>query len=130
MAVRPSSENCAPMSAPLSSDATRLWHRTGPPILVLRGLGQGLEFAAFVLFARRLGAAEFGRLSVAFLACRYAGLVADWGASIRGARDVAIARHRRAVPGLGRRRHPVTLGLAGASPGVVGGVGLWSRAPL
>jgi O-antigen/teichoic acid export membrane protein len=59
------------------------------PLTALRIFGQGTEFVGWVLFARALGTSHFGDLSIAFLACRYGGLVADWGASFRGPRDVA-----------------------------------------
>lgn len=62
--------------------------------MALRLLGQGAEFLALALLARRLGPSEFGQLAVGYLACRYAGLVADWGASIAGTRDVATSTGR------------------------------------
>jgi O-antigen/teichoic acid export membrane protein len=83
------------------------WRRLGLPLLVTRVLGQGLEFAAFALLARALGPADFGRLSLAFLACRYAGLVGDWGASIRGVRDTADP-HGGSTSQLIRRRSRMT----------------------
>jgi O-antigen/teichoic acid export membrane protein len=67
----------------------RTWRRIAGPLFFLRAAGQGLEFIGWVLLARRLGTSEFGVLSVAFLLARYAGLVADWGASIGGSREVA-----------------------------------------
>jgi O-antigen/teichoic acid export membrane protein len=54
-----------------------------------RVAGQACEFLGFLLLARRLGASAFGQIAVPFLICRYAGLIADWGANLRGARDVA-----------------------------------------
>lgn len=48
-----------------------------------------VELVAWLLFARTLGAADYGRLSVAFLAARWLGLVSDWGAAQHGSRDVA-----------------------------------------
>jgi O-antigen/teichoic acid export membrane protein len=68
---------------------SRTWRRIAGPLFVLRAAGQVLEFIGWVLLARRLGTSEFGVLSVAFLLARYAGLVADWGASIGGSREVA-----------------------------------------
>ncbi|MFN8039396.1 MAG: polysaccharide biosynthesis C-terminal domain-containing protein [Acidimicrobiales bacterium] len=59
------------------------------PLLGLRGMGQLLEFLGWIVIARRLGASVFGELAIAFLIARYAGLVADWGASVRGVRDAA-----------------------------------------
>jgi O-antigen/teichoic acid export membrane protein len=74
-------------------------------------MGQGTEFLAFVIFARRLGTADFGRLAVAFIICRYAGLIADWGASVRGPRDVAANRAPAQVRALVRRRELATAAL-------------------
>lgn len=87
------------------------WARIAGPLFTLRALGQGLEFVAWVVLARRLGASTLGEVSIAFLVARYAGLVADWGASISGSREVArddalrtrsraLIRHRRRVAGL------------------------------
>lgn len=82
------------------------WRRIAGPYTVLRVSGQGLEFLAFVVFARSLGTAEFGVLSVGYLVARYAALVADWGVSVRGPRDVVhasedtitmLVRHRERV---------------------------------
>ncbi len=55
----------------------------------MRVLGQGTEFIAFIVFARRIGSENFGSFWLAFLLCRYGGLLGDLGASLRGARDVA-----------------------------------------
>lgn len=65
------------------------WRRIAGPLFMLRAVGQGLEFLGWVVLARRLGASTLGVLSIAFLIARYAGLLADWGASIGGPRDVA-----------------------------------------
>lgn len=65
------------------------WLRVTTPMAGLRMAGQGMEFAGWALLARQLGTTGFGGLSVAFLVARYAGLVADWGAAMRGSRDVA-----------------------------------------
>jgi len=48
---------------------------------------------------------------VAFLVCRYAGLVADWGASLRGVIDVSAERDSASILALVRRRTWVTLAL-------------------
>ncbi len=94
------------MTAP-SGGNTR-WRRVGLPLLLMRVLGQGMEFGGFVFLARQLGTTDFGRLSVAFLICRYVGLVADWGASVRGVRDVAADSQPLSIDGLLRRRRLVT----------------------
>lgn len=91
---------------------TRGWLRVGLPFLLLRLAGQATEFAAFVVLARAIAPHDFGRLSVAFLVARYLGLVADWGASIRGARDVARGDEDTAVAALMRRRVVASVGLS------------------
>jgi len=93
-------------------------------------VGQGTEFVAFVLLARRLGTADFGRLSVAFLACRYLGLVGDWGASVRGVRDVAAGRHPDSIRALDHRRRLVTAVLVAAALAGFTGFGRLALAPL
>ena len=85
------------------------WGRVTAPLMGTRVLGQGLEFVSWILLARRLGASGFGSLSVAFLVCRYAGLVADWGASVRGARDVASPLFAAQVAALVRQRAAVAI---------------------
>ncbi|MFZ4518970.1 MAG: lipopolysaccharide biosynthesis protein [Microthrixaceae bacterium] len=86
--------------------------RTALPLAVLRVAGQGGEFLAVVLLARNLGPGAFGVLSVGFLVARYGGLVADWGASIRGSRDVAARAGTGALRGYVRWRALVGVGLA------------------
>ena len=66
-----------------------LWRRIAGPLFLLRAAGQGFEFLGWVILARRLGASTLGVLSIAFLIARYGGLLADWGASVGGPRDVA-----------------------------------------
>src|SRR3954465_3877893 len=66
-----------PMTEP---SMAKRWRATTLPYLALRGGGQAAEFVGWVILARRLGTEAFGELAVAALACRYAGLVADWGA--------------------------------------------------
>ena len=116
------------MATPTTSP--RPWHRVGLPLLVLRLLGQGAEFVGFVVLARRLDPSDFGVLSVAFLAARYGGLVGDWGASVRGVRDVAALASPAAVRSLQRRRIEVTLGLAALYIAVVVVAGQPGLAPL
>lgn len=65
-----------------------------------------------MVLARHLGAASFGETSVAFLVCRYGGLIADWGATFRGARDVAGSASAAEVTALLRLRALVGTGLA------------------
>ncbi len=80
------------------------WRSVAVPLAALRLTGQAAEFAGWVVLARRLGSGTFGEVSVAFLLARYAGLVADWGASFRGARDVAAAGRHGSVRGYVRKR--------------------------
>ena len=103
------------------------WRRVGAPLLGTRLSGQALEFVGFVILARRLAPADFGRLSVAFLLARYSGLFADWGASIRGVRDVARDDDPSAIHALVRRRELVTFVLV---PVYVAGAVLAGRATL
>ncbi|MDP9074793.1 MAG: polysaccharide biosynthesis C-terminal domain-containing protein [Actinomycetota bacterium] len=90
----------------------RRWSATTAPYLALKGIGQGLEFLGWVVLARRLGAEPFGVLAVATLVCRYGGLIADWGASISGVRDVAQGQRPGVVRALERRRWETALPLA------------------
>jgi O-antigen/teichoic acid export membrane protein len=89
----------------------RRWWATTAPYLVLKSGGQATEFAGWVFLARRLGTESFGVLAVAMLVCRYGGLIADWGASISGAREVAQGRNPGAVRALERRRRQTVLPL-------------------
>ncbi len=78
-----------------------------------RTAAQALEFGAWLVLARRLGPEPVGVLAVAMVVLRIAGLVGDWGAAFRGAREVAA--HGLSSPivvGLVRRRERVSLGLA------------------
>ncbi len=93
------------------ASAPRSLRQVAVPLGAMRGAGQALEFVGFVLLARRLGPTQFGELSVAYLICRYAGLVADWGASLQGTRDVARGRPAGAIHALVRHRTLVTIGL-------------------
>ena len=79
---------------------------------MLRVSGQGLEFLGFVVLARRLAPSDFGTLSVAFLIARYGGLVGDFGASVRGVRDVAALATPNALRSYQRRRVEVTAAAA------------------
>ena len=85
--------------------------RTTGPLLGLRLVGQGAEFLAIVVFARRLGPAMFGAFSVAYLICRYLGILADWGATIHGSRQVAASATESEIGGLIRWRQ-ITTGCA------------------
>jgi O-antigen/teichoic acid export membrane protein len=82
----------------------RSWHRLAAPYAMLRLSGQGLEFVGWVLLARRLAPGPFGELAIAFLVCRYLGVIADWGAQWRGPRDVAARGRLGSVRALVRRR--------------------------
>jgi O-antigen/teichoic acid export membrane protein len=78
----------------------------------LRLSGQAFEFAGWALLARRLGTSAFGDLAVAFLLARYAGLIADWGASFRGARDVAAEGRHGSIGAFVRKRRRTAIVLA------------------
>jgi O-antigen/teichoic acid export membrane protein len=111
-------------------DSPRPWRSVGLPLLILRLAGQGLEFIGFVVLARRLAPGDFGTLSVAFLIARYGGLVGDWGASVRGVRDVAALASPAAVRSLQHRRTLVTLALAGGYVAVALATGHAALVPL
>jgi O-antigen/teichoic acid export membrane protein len=100
------------------------------PLTVLRAGGQALEFFGFIVLARQLGTADFGVLSVAFLVCRYGGLIADWGASLKGARDVAAGSGHEDIHSLVRRREIVSVLLALAYVVAVVALGLPGLTPL
>src|ERR1700704_3094992 len=97
---------------------------------MLRAGGQALEFLGFIVLARRLGTEDFGALSVAFLMCRYGGLVADWGASLKGTRDVAAGNGHDDIHALVRRREIVSAGLAVAYVAAVVALGFPGLVPL
>jgi O-antigen/teichoic acid export membrane protein len=97
---------------------------------VLRAGGQALEFFGFIVLARRLGTEDFGALSVAFLVCRYGGLIADWGASLKGTRDVAAGHGHDDIHALVRRREIVSAGLALAYVAAVVALGFPGLVPL
>ncbi|MGI8983240.1 MAG: lipopolysaccharide biosynthesis protein [Acidimicrobiales bacterium] len=88
------------------------WRAVTGPLLFVKVFGQAAEFGGWVVLARRLGAADFGLVAVAFLVCRYAGLLADWGASLRGVMDVAAERSSAGIRALVRRRSWLTLALS------------------
>ena len=69
-----------------------------------------MELLGWILIARQLGPSSFAVLSIGFLVARWGGLLADWGAAQRGARDVA-ARDHDAVAALVRTRLAITLTL-------------------
>jgi O-antigen/teichoic acid export membrane protein len=88
------------------SSAAAPWQERRLLVVALRLLGQVLEFLAWVVLARRLPAEVLGELTVAFLACRYGGLLADWGARYSGMRHVAAGLPLAGLrPLLRRRRH-------------------------
>ena len=92
--------------------AGRRWRRLAGPLLFMKGSGQILEFVGWVILARRLGAGPFGEIAIAFLVARYIGVLADWGAAIRGARDVVRDdAHMSVSRSLIRRRNELTAGL-------------------
>lgn len=88
------------------------WRERRTVVVVLRLVGQALEFLAWVLLARRLPGQTLGDLTVVFLACRYGGLIADWGARYSGMRDIAAGLPLAGILPLLRRRERLTAGLA------------------
>lgn len=74
-----------------------------------RVAAQGLEFGVWLVLARRLGASDVGVLAVAMVLLRMGGLLGDWGAAFRGAREVAsLGVSSPVVVGLVRRRERVS----------------------
>jgi O-antigen/teichoic acid export membrane protein len=118
------------MAQSVQAAGPRTWRQVGLPFLILRVAGQAGEFAGFVVLARALAPQAFGRLSVVFLVARYLGLVGDWGASVRGARDVARGDDRATVDALLRRRLHVSLALTVAFAAVTTAVAGWALALL
>lgn len=87
--------------------------------VVARGISQALEFLAWIVFARRLGASAVGLIAVAAVTARLLGLLGDWGATWRGPRDVAAhGRGSPVVVSLVRLRELVSASLA-VSMGIV-----------
>ncbi len=86
---------------------------------ITRFSAQILEFAAWVILANRLDVDDLGVVAIGVLSARYAGQIADWGALLRGPRE--IARHGRtsAVVSsyirLRRRLSALTLGVLAAA---------------
>jgi O-antigen/teichoic acid export membrane protein len=106
------------------------WRQRRAALVGLRLLGQGLEFLAWVVLARRLPPETFGHLSVVFLACRYGGLVADWGARYSGMRSVAAGLPLAALRPLLRRRERLAAGLGAAFVVAVAASGYVAMLPL
>jgi O-antigen/teichoic acid export membrane protein len=57
--------------------------------IALRILAQGSEFGAWILLAHRLPIHTLGELAIAYLVCRYAGLIGDLASPFAGVRAVA-----------------------------------------
>ena len=95
-----------PCTAPTYSQR---WRSLAAPYATLRVSGQATEFLGFLVLARVLEPSGFGEVSIAFLICRYAGLIGDWGAITRGSRDVAAAGRHGSTRVYVRHRTMVTL---------------------
>lgn len=91
---------------------TRRLSRVAGPYSILRVAGQVAEFIGFLVLARRLEPTSFGILSIAFLVCRYAGVIGDWGALTRGSRDVAAEGLHGSIHSYVRHRNLVSSGMA------------------
>ncbi|MCU1496688.1 MAG: polysaccharide biosynthesis protein [Acidimicrobiales bacterium] len=126
----PLPDPAVPSPTPQDPAIGRRWRATTLPYLVLRGGGQAAEFVGWLVLARRLGSTSFGELAVGVLVCRYGGLLADWGASIRGVRDVAGGRHAGTMRRLNRRRSVTTAVLAATYVAVTLGLGVARLTPL
>lgn len=87
---------------------------TASPLAALRIAGQAAEFLGIATLGRRYGASDFGVISVAYVVARYAGLVADRGASLTAARDFALSSNpwpQVAYRLASRRRAALTLAM-------------------
>jgi O-antigen/teichoic acid export membrane protein len=100
------------------------------PYVTLRSIGQGVEFIGWLVLARRLDPAGLGELTVAFLLCRYAGLVADWGAIGRGARDVSAEGRHGSIRAYLRLRTSIAVALSGLGLVLFAVTGHIALAPL
>lgn len=83
--------------------------------MAARLAAQGFELGAWIVLARRLAVGDLGLLAVALVVTRVGGLIGDWGAAQRGAREVA--RHGAGSPvvaALIRRRALVSGAVAAA----------------
>lgn len=99
-------------------------------LVAVRLLGQALEFLGWVVLARQLQAEALGEVTVAFLLCRYAGLLADWGARYRGVREVAAGAPLTSLAPLLVRRERLVAVLAVAVTGVAVAGGQTALLPL
>jgi len=97
------------MSSRPASGYFERWRSVAVPYTALRVGGQASEFLGFLILARRLEPSGFGQLSIAFLVCRYAGLIGDWGALTRGSRDVAASGRHGSPAAFVRHRTLVTV---------------------
>lgn len=95
------------------------WARAGAGFTVTRIVGQGMEFLGFVVLARQLGSEAFGAFWLAFLVARYLAVIGDWGANMRGARDVAGQADPAQLAALVRRRVQVSVALAATFVGAL-----------
>lgn len=96
----------------VSPERAARWTSTAIPFALLRAAGQGGEAVGLLFAARALGPAMFGSVWAALLIARWGGIVGDWGATMRGPRDVAL-NASGAVRTMIRRRWIVSFGLTG-----------------
>ncbi len=81
-----------------------------PGWIAARVVSQAFEFGVWLILARRLTTDDVGTLAVAMVLVRLGGLVGDWGAVHRGAREVSVHGVDSAqVVGLVRRRERASL---------------------
>lgn len=79
------------------------------PWVAMRLAAQALEFIGWVMIARRFTPEIVGEVTVAYLVCRYVGLVADWGAIFGGTRLAARDPDDPRIRALAVRRQKLTL---------------------
>ncbi len=120
------SDPARPGSAAGRTSTGRSTPGSSPTLYVAgRVLSQAFEFALWVVAVNRLTLAEAGVLAVALLAARYAGFLADWGATFTGSREVA--QHGDSSGGVAtllRRREIATLVSCAA---FIGGIVLYDQ---
>jgi O-antigen/teichoic acid export membrane protein len=79
--------------------------------ITLRILAQGSEFAAWIILAHRLPTQRLGALAIAYLVCRYAGLIGDLASPFAGVRAVARRDPPPDIAALVRVRERLSAGL-------------------
>jgi O-antigen/teichoic acid export membrane protein len=107
---------------------TARWARLAAGLTSMRIAGQGLELVAWALLARELGPSDFATVTIAFLVARWGALLADWGATQRGARDASL--DDGSAHALVRTREFVAVACTVAFVAGAFAAGAWELAPI